>query len=163
MSAENIVANIVTCRTNGVGYNLLPGVWLDAPLHVQLAYIDDDLDSGSTIKIARLPKGAMIVAFGLTYEALGAAVTAQIGDSGDADRYVLAGGITSMVAAGSQLVFPRTGDYSFTTAGVVTDGTVGWGYRMADWTDIILTTGGADFDGTEHRIDFATIYACATP
>ena len=157
MSAENVVANIVTIRTNGIGPLLIPQQFLEAKIHAQLAYMADALESGSTIKIARLPKGAMVLWFDLVHAAMTGAVTGSIGDAADPDRLVVAGGITSMAAAGTQHILPRQGDYTITAAGVHTAGTVGVGYIYTVDTDLYITTGGANITG-DTRFDIATIY-----
>jgi len=158
MSAENVVANIVTIRTNGIMPALIPQQFMEAKTCVQLAYMADALESGSTIKIARLPKGAMVLFFHLVHAAMTGAVTGAIGDADDADRLVEAGGIASMAAAGTQIILPRQGDYTITPAGVWTAGTVGVGYIYTADTDIYITTGGANITG-DTRFDIATYYA----
>ena len=164
MSAENVVATIVTIRTNGIMPLLIPQQFMEAKICAQHAYMADALESGSTIKIARLPKGAMPLAWLLVHAAMTGAVTGQIGDSGlndvggDDDRWVVAGGITSMAAAGVQIILPRQGDYTITAAGVYTAGTLGVGYICPNETDVVLKTGGANITG-DTRFDIATVYA----
>jgi len=161
MSAENVVATIVTIRTNGIGPLLIPQQFLEAKICAQHAYMADELESGSTIKIARLPKGAMPLAWLLVHAAMTGAVTGAIGDADDPDRLVVAGGISSMAAAGTQVILPRQGDYTITAAGVYTAGTVGVGYIYTAETDLYITTGGANITG-DTRFDITTVYSlCA--
>jgi hypothetical protein len=157
--AEQITTPVWDTIDNPAGRQQLPAPMFSGKLRVQMHYWDDDLDSGDTIHIAKLPKGAVIVAFFIVHEAFGAAVVASIGDSGDPDRYVAAGGVTTMNAAGTQVVQPRQGDYTISSAGVITPGAVGVGYRMPAITDIIMVLGTTNMDGSDHRMDIATVYA----
>lgn len=157
MAAEDIVATIVTAKTNGTLAERFPALFNNGKIRSQLAYFAHALEADSTVKIARLPIGASILGFLINHAATTGAVTAMIGDSGDADRYVLTAGVTSMAAAGKQVVLPRAGDYTISAAGVLTIGTVGFGYRMTTVTDIILTTETANITGAV-RVDVATIF-----
>jgi len=159
MVAENIESPVWSTMDAPEGRDMLLAPWFNGKLRAQMGYWDDDLDDASTIKIAKLPKGAMIVAFLITHEAAGAATVALIGDADDADRYVVSGGVTSLNAAGKQLILPRQGDYTISAAGVITPGTVGVGYRMPAITDIVMTLDTADMDGSDHRMDIMTIFA----
>jgi hypothetical protein len=152
-------ATIVTCRTNGISPSYrIPGQFLDAAVRFQLAYHALNGDAGSTFKIARLPKGAVFLWLDVVYAALTGAVTGMLGDAGDTDRLIATGGITSMASAGKQHVLPRAGDYTLTSAGVYTAGTLGAGYVYTADTDILLTTEAANITGTP-RADFVTAYA----
>lgn len=90
------------------------------------------LASGSTITFARLPKGATIYNVKLMCDALGAGVTLDVGDSGDADRYIAKGATT------------------WNTANQVVDSNAidGVGYTLTAETDLVITTGGASATGT---------------
>lgn len=123
----------------------------------QQSYWSDQLEADSTIEIAYLPPGASIIEFHVRHEAFGAAVTAMIGDSGDADRYVLTGGVTTMNAAGYQRVPVRAGDYVVSAGGVLTLGTVGLGYILPAWTSILMTLEAANM-GSEKRVDVITYF-----
>lgn len=158
MGVETLTCTIVTLRTNGAGAAKIPQQFCDARLHTQLATIAAYGEAGSTIKIARLPPGAMVHWFDVQYEAMTTAVTAMIGDAADDNRWVLTGGVTSMLAAGYQHVLPRAGDYTITAAGVYTPGTVGVGYVTTAWTDVILTTEAQTITGTP-KLEVVTAYS----
>lgn len=158
MTAENITTAAVTAvLAQKLGIEKHPALW-GGKLRMQHSYWDDDLDQNSTVKIAVIPAGATIVGFAIVHEAFGAAVVGQIGDEDDADRYVAAGGITTMVAAGTQFVLPRQGDVT-ESSGVRTAGTVGCGFITTEETTLIMKLTGADMDGSDHRMDIFTIYA----
>lgn len=102
-------------------------------------YTCASLPSGSTISIARLPKGAMILPISrIVFDDLGTMVTAKVGDSGDDDRYL---GATSVAAAGT----------AFLTAAA------GMGYEMTDETDIIITTSGTFVSGSIYSEIYYTV------
>ena len=158
MSAENIEATIVTAMKADLGALTIPGSFLGNRIYAQLSYWVDNLESGSTVKIHRLPPHAMVLAFLIRHAAMTNAVTAMIGDATDPDRWVETGGVTTMAAAGQQIITPRAGDYTMTAGGVLTAGTVGWGYRTGSaWTDVILKTEAANMGG-EVRVDHALLY-----
>lgn len=90
------------------------------------------LASGSDIKVARLPKGAVIHGFHIQHDALGTGVTLALGVSGATTRYLAA---TAAATAGH--------------LGHETDGAIGGiGVALTAETDIIITTGGASATGT---------------
>lgn len=92
-------------------------------------YEASSLAAGSDITIARLPKNSAVVDIALYHDALGASSTLSVGDSGDADRYVLAGSTSS--------------------AGVLRmDAVDGCGYENTAQTDLLITTAGATISGT---------------
>ncbi len=159
MGVVNETLTQVTCRTNGISPSYrIPGQFQDAQVRLQHSYHALNGDATSTFKIARVPKGAMFLWLDLIYAAMTGAVTAMLGDAADTDRLIATGGITSLAAAGKQHVLPRAGDYTLTSAGVYTAGTVGVGYIYTADTDLLLTLEAANVTGTP-RIDFITAYA----
>jgi hypothetical protein len=90
------------------------------------------LSSGSTITVARLPKGAIVHGFHIQHDALGSGVTLALGVAGATTRYM---GATAAATAGH--------------LGHETDGAIGGiGVALTEETDIVITTGGAAATGT---------------
>lgn len=90
------------------------------------------LSSGSSITVARLPKGAVVHGFHIQHDALGSSVTLALGVSGATTRYM---GASAAASAGH--------------LGHETDGAIGGiGVALTAETDIIITTGGAAATGT---------------
>jgi len=107
-------------------------------IYCQIDYDEvDSIASGSTLMIGKVPKGATIVACIVAH---GAGTNAVTGTIGDADSVARWGAVTTMAAAGVQVV-TKAPD-SETTGSI----TCGMGYKYTKETNIYLTTGGADFD-----------------
>jgi len=96
------------------------------------------MDSGSTIKMGLIPKGAYVLALLVKHGAMSNAVTAQIGDGTTAARF---GSLTTMASAGYQTVISADPLTALT----------------AD-TYITLTTGGANC-GAAVELTVTTIFA----
>lgn len=132
--------NITTLDTKPVDYPDVAQVsgrlrvWFDS-------YEASGLASGSTIAVARLPKGSRLYDVQIHHDDLGtAAGTLEVGDSGDPDRFIAA------FATGS------AGVRSMHANGVIDN----VGYQMPAETDILITTAGASVTGT---IKSVVIYA----
>ena len=67
-------------------------VWLDS-------YEASALASGSTIDVAHLPDGAIVVDTEIAWDALGTSRTLALGDSDDPDRYITAADASSAGSA----------------------------------------------------------------
>lgn len=80
---------------------------------------------------APLPEGAVIIGMELSYDALGAGVTLQVGDTADNDRYMVA---ASAATAGQR-------------ATILVDG-MGYTVTGATNNQIMVVTGGAAATGT---------------
>jgi hypothetical protein len=104
------------------------------------SYEASSLANGSDISVARLPKGAKVYEVIVHHDALNTSVTLSVGDAASATRYI---GATSAATAG-KLVMSEDGNID------------GFGYEQTAETDIILTVGGADADGS---IKTAVIYS----
>lgn len=93
-------------------------------------YEADAVEAGSTIKMARLPKGAVPLSISkLMFDALGTGATIAIGDGTTATKFKAA---TSVATAGSM---------NLDAIGAV-------GAQLTAETDIVLTTAGATISGT---------------
>jgi len=94
-------------------------------------------DIGSTIKLGKLKVGDIPLQFNVNYTAMTAAVTGTIGDGNNASRY---GAITSMAAAGKQVI---------PSAVQAIDG---------NFTDIVITTAGANANANG-TINLTTLFS----
>lgn len=101
------------------------------------------IDAGSTIKVARLPRGAVPLAIGVASAGVGAATTLEVGDGTTADKFVASGGITDLTSASQQFKIVAAGAFGVALT--------------ADYTDIVVTTEAQNF-ATAKTIKFATFY-----
>ena len=109
MGASNVLAtNATKIAAGGSGiYIVGRGEFAGTVKAMCDTYTTAALEAASTIKVATPPKGSKIVGIEVSTTALGSGVTLALGDSGDADRYMLA---TSFAAvATSQALRPATG------------------------------------------------------
>ncbi len=105
-----------------------------------------DLDSGSTLKVGKLPRGAAVLysiiwaidtaTFGAP-DAMTNAVTGSLGISGDTDLF---GAVIALNATTVQTIAPKPDGTTYTT--LITNG-------LAADVDVLLTTGGAALTATE--------------
>lgn len=103
-------------------------------------YEADNLASGSTIEIARIPAGARILPIScIAADALGSGVTVAAGDSGTAAKYLAA---TAMNTAGLVTRFNKVDAL---------------GVKLSSQETIKLTTGGAAATGTLRSFVFYTL------
>jgi hypothetical protein len=119
-----------------------------------------DLDSGSTMKVGKLPKGAVVL-FSIVWpidtatfgaqDTMSNAVTGSLGISGDTDLF---GTMTTFGTATPQIVTPKPDGTTYTT--LLTNG-------LQEDVDVLLTTGGAALTATEgvHVEIFYTVAAQA--
>ena len=119
-----------------------------------------DLDSGSTMKVGKLPKGAVVlysILWPIDTDTFGAqdtmsnAVTGSLGISGDTDLF---GTFSTLGTATPQIVTPKPDGTTYTT--LLTNG-------LQEAVDVIITTGGAALTDTEgiHVEIFYTVAAQA--
>ena len=107
------------------------------------SYVASGLAAGSTIDIARLPKGARVWDVHIVHDDLGtAAGTLAVGDAAAAARYLAA------FATGSAGKQTMTG-----SNGVA----AGFGYQQPAETTVILTTAGAAITGTIRSVVYYTL------
>ncbi len=119
-----------------------------------------DLGAGSTMKIAKLPKGAAVLystvwpiataTFGAP-DAMSNAVTAVLGITGDTDLF---GDITALNSATVQVIAPKPDGTTYTT--LITNG-------LQEAVDVFLTTAAAELTAAEgvHVEIFYTVAAQA--
>lgn len=108
----------------------------DATLHcVTTTYEASATASGTIINLFKLQKDAVIQNFVVAFDDLGTGVTLDIGDAGDADRYV--DGLDVATAAGSAVGIKADGLGYITGTDTENDDTL-----------IIATVGGAAATGT---------------
>ena len=101
------------------------------------------ITAGSTIDIARLPKGARVWDIHIFHDDLGTtAGTLAVGDSGSANRYLTAFATGS---AGRQTMTGSNGQ----SAAI--------GYQQPAETTIIITTAGATITGTVRSVVYYTL------
>jgi hypothetical protein len=97
---------------------------------------------GSTIDIARLPKGARVWDIHIFHDALAGAGKLVVGDAASANRYLAAFATGS---AGKQTMTGTNGQ------------STGVGFQQTAETTIIITTGGATINGTIRSIVYYTL------
>lgn len=114
------------------------GLWNSGVLVQCDEYEASSLAAGTEINVAYLPKGAKFLGGYVAFDALGAGVTVQVGDSGDDDRYLAA---TDASAAGSADLLAITGLQ----------------YEMTADTTIFVKTGGAAATGTIKTVIFYSL------
>ena len=130
------VVNSTTFEAQQAGKVALSQGVADASLHViTTTYEASAAASGTVINLFKLQKNAVVQNFVVAHDDLGTSVTLDIGDAGDADRYV--DGLDVATAAGS-------------ATGILVDGL---GYIIGtdaenDDTLITATIGGAAATGT---------------
>lgn len=130
------VVNSTTFEAQQAGKVTLSQGVADASLHViTTTYEASAAASGTVINLFKLQKNAVVQNFVVAHDDLGTSVTLDIGDAGDADRYV--DGLDVATAAGS-------------ATGILVDGL---GYIIGtdaenDDTLITATIGGAAATGT---------------
>lgn len=98
--------------------------------------------AGSTIDIARLPKGARVWDVHIFHDALNASATLTVGDAVSASRYLAAFATGS---AGKQTMTGTNGQ----SAGV--------GFQQTAETTVIVTTAGAAITGTIRSVVYYTL------
>lgn len=98
--------------------------------------------AGSTIDIARLPKGARVWDVHIFHDALNASATLTVGDAVSANRYIAAFATGS---AGKQTMTGTNGQ----SAGV--------GFQQPAETTVIITTAGAAINGTIRAVVYYTL------
>ncbi|GIW60557.1 MAG: hypothetical protein KatS3mg087_1623 [Patescibacteria group bacterium] len=105
------------------------GKW-EAQVLVQTdVYEASSLASGSTINVARLPAGAVVLDAAVYFDALGTSTTVSLGTSADTDKYIAA---ASSASAGVLRMNQVDGVQDALTAD----------------TDIVVAIGGASATGT---------------
>ena len=106
-------------------------------------YVASGLAAGSTIAIARLPKGARVWDIHIFHDDLGTtAGTLSVGDAGSATRYL------SAFATGSAGKQTMTGSNGAST---------GVGFEQTAETDLLITTAGAAITGTIRSVVYYTL------
>ena len=105
------------------------------------------LEAGSTISVARIPKGARIWDAFIIADALGSGHTLSLGDSDDVDRFITA---TLFNTANKMVsISPRpTGTANAASTAASGTGIAAIGYEYTSETDIIITTASAAITGT---------------
>ena len=121
-------------------------------------YEADGLASGSTISMARMPKGARVWNVVLITDDLSGSGTLQVGDSDDPNRF-----ITESICGDANKVHymhpkAHASDSNLTLLGGVSGtGIDGFGYEYTSETDIIITTATAAITGTVNLAVFYTV------
>jgi hypothetical protein len=106
-------------------------------------YVASGLAAGSTIAIARLPKGARVWDIHIVHDDLGTtAGTLSVGDAGSATRYL------SAFATGSAGKQTMTGSNGAAT---------GVAFEQAGETEVLITTAGAAITGTIRSVVYYTL------
>ena len=114
----------------GAPGDLLGAEWRGKVRAVVDHYEASGLAAASTIKVAKARKGDVFLGGKIIADDLTSAGTISVGDSGDADRFLVA---TVFTTAGQVTEINRMGDGTAETA-------VGVGYKFTADTDILLTT-----------------------
>ena len=112
-------------------------------VHGRLRVFKDEYEAageaiGSTITIARLPRGAVVYDVTLHYDALGTSSTLAVGDAADADRYIVA---SASASAGKKIL------------GAI----AGFAFEQTAETDVMITTAGAAITGTIKSAVYYTV------
>ena len=121
-------------------------------------YEADGLASGSTISMARMPKGARVWNVVLITDDLSGSGTLQVGDSDDPNRF-----ITESICGDANKVHymhpkAHASDSNLTLLGGVSGtGIDGFGYEYTSEPDIIITTATAAITGTVNLAVFYTV------
>lgn len=126
MSTSDTLGVKTTIATTPTPSTVMDAFW-KGKVRVQVDKITTviaSMDIGSTIKMGLIPKGAFVLGFFVVHGAVAGAMTANIGDGTTAARF---GAITSMNAAGKQII-PSSDPHTALTAD----------------TNIVLTTAGSN-------------------
>ena len=121
-------------------------------------YAASALAAGSTISMARLPKGSRVWQVILVTDDLSDTATLQVGDSSDPNRFItesICGDDNKLTA-----MYPKaTATDSAVTllGGVSGTGIDGFGYEYTSATDIIITTATAAITGDINLAVFYTV------
>ena len=121
-------------------------------------YEASSLASGSTISMARMPKGSRVWQVILITDDLSGSGTLQVGDSSDPNRF-----ITESICGDANKVHymhpkAHASDSNVTLLGGVSGtGIDGFGYEYTAATDIIITTATAAVTGTINLAVFYTV------
>jgi len=119
---------------------------------------DGNEDAGSTISMARMPKGARVWQVIMVTDDVHASATLQVGDSSDPNRF-----ITESICGDANKVHymhpkAHAGDGNITLLGGVSGtGIDGFGYEYTSETDIIITTADATLPASK-TINLAVFY-----
>lgn len=117
-----------------------------------------DEEAGSTISMARMPKGARVWQVIMVTDDVHASATLQVGDSSDPNRF-----ITESICGDANKVHymhpkAHAGDGNITLLGGVSGtGIDGFGYEYTSETDIIITTASATLSASK-TINLAVFY-----
>lgn len=142
MASEDVKGTLFTKVSNGGPENAVDGALWGGAIKVQYDYLSDNLESGSTIKVAKLPANARVLAVACAWDgSTSNTVKATIGDSNDANRLATTSDISDMSSAGSILQVAATSTFP----------------KYTSETDIYISTSNANF-GATMKIETAIFY-----